>query len=77
MKKITLMLPLVLLASCCGGPGPVEYMTCLINESTEAINCNRMAIEEDTAAICENIRVTVASTETIAENHRQLESMKE
>ncbi len=75
MKIFLTILPMTLLSlnSC----GTIEQMTCLINESTEAISCNSQAIERDTAAICNNVAIITASTETIKENHHQLEKASE
>lgn len=74
MKQKLFFLPIVTLGLT--GCGVTQFIQ-LIDESTEAIHCNRAAVESDTAAIDENIRIIHASTETVKENGRLLMTLSE
>ncbi len=76
MKRYLALLPVALLGLT-GCTSPIEQMTCLLYESTEAINCNREAVESSTRAICENVEVIQASTVVVKENEVQLRTVKE
>lgn len=73
MKKNLMLLPVLAvgLASC----GTANQMICLIDQSTEAIHCNREAVESSTVVIDENAMIINASTETIKENGRRLQAI--
>ena len=75
MKRLLAILPVALLSlnSC----GTIEQMTCLIDESSEAICRNREAVEYSTQVIQENAKVIGASTETVKENFQQLQKAKD
>lgn len=73
MKYIGLFIPLLL----CGitGCGTMEQMRHKINQSTESIHYNRMAVERSTEVIRENGRLIESSTKTLEENKKALKSM--
>jgi len=54
--------------------------TCLvgcakINQSMQALECNRQAIDNSTQVICENIQAIQQANMSIAENKRQLDAI--
>ena len=74
MKRIWIVLPLLAmsLSSCV-----IDRMNRMINESTMAIQCNRMAVEQSTCAIMENEEAVRNATDAIEENKRALKEINE
>lgn len=55
---------------------PLALSSCgIINETFDALECNRQAIEMSTEAICENIQAIEAANRSIEENRRQLDAI--
>ncbi len=73
MKKRLLIAPVLLLGL--AGCGTAERMNCLINQSTESINWNRMAVERSTEIIRENGELIEQSNKVLEENSRKLKTM--
>ncbi len=73
MKFRILMLPalLILTTSC----GTIERMNCLVNQSTQSIHCNRMAVERSSEVIRDNGQLIDQSNEVLEQNRRALEKM--
>lgn len=74
MKSVWIALPVLALSlsSCV-----IDRMNNMINESTRAIQCNRMAVEQSTCAIMENQRAVEESSAAIEENKRALKEINE
>jgi len=71
MKYLLIPVLLVFATGC----GTMEQMTHLINESTDSIHCNRMAVERSTEVIKENKGHIEGSSRAIEQNRQALESM--
>lgn len=69
MKKSFLVIPLlgIALESC--------NIAQTIDASTQAIHCNREAVEESTRAVYRNLEAVEESSKTIDENKRLIEEM--
>lgn len=66
MKKQLLLLPLLGISlTSCGA----------INETFQALECNRQAVEASTCAIYENAQAVEQSNMSIDENRRQLDAI--
>lgn len=63
---VTLLLP---------GCGKIEKMNRMVDESTQAIHCNRIAVEQSTCVIRQNIQIIEESNKAIEENRKHLESI--
>lgn len=57
------------------GCGKIERMNRMVDESTQAIHCNRVAIEHSTAVIRKNIQTIEESNKAIEENRKNLEAL--
>lgn len=66
---------LAVLVTVLPGCSKIERMNRMVDESTQAIHCNRIAIEHSTAVIRENIHYIEESNKAIEENRRHLESI--
>ncbi len=75
MNKIIFIVPVMM--AILPGCGMVNKMNCMVNESTQAIQCNRRAVEMSTRAIRQNIQAVEDSNQAIAENRRQLDAIND
>jgi len=73
MKLGYLIIPALLFLST--GCGTMERMNHLVNQSTEAIHCNRMAVEKSTETIRKNAGHIDGSNRALKENHEALQNM--
>lgn len=72
--KVQLLL-LAVISIALPGCGKIEKMNRMVDESTQAIHCNRIAVEHSTATIRENIHYIEESNKAIEENRKHLESL--
>jgi len=71
MKYLLIPVFLVLTTGC----GTMERMTHLIEQSTQSIHYNRMAVERSTEVIKENSEHIQGSSHAIEQNRKALQSM--